>query len=118
MLEWVKHMKRSDPHIVSLPTPLLGGRTRFRSSQPLDGTFGSIFSGIVEILAVIPETSCESLAMDSYSAGPSSSATYKNVSSGPEHLSHLSGLSYLDDLTQFEKPGDATGHLGKHLISS
>lgn len=89
MLEWVKHMKRSDPHIASLPTPLLGGRTRFRPSQPLDGTLGSIFSGIVEILAIIPETSCESLAMDSHSARPSSSATYKNLSSGREHLNHL-----------------------------
>jgi hypothetical protein len=86
---WVEHMKRSDPHITSLPTPLLGGRTRIRSSQPLDGTLGSIFSGIVEILAVIPETSCESLAMNSHSARPSSSATYKNLILVPVHLNHL-----------------------------
>lgn len=53
--------------------PASGGGCLPSGPQPIQGTLGGVFFGIVEVLAIVPISCCKSLTLDCDLAGPSCS---------------------------------------------
>lgn len=51
--------------------PGSGGDCLPSSPEPIQGAFGSVFFGVVEVLAIVPVSCCKSLTLNRDLAGPS-----------------------------------------------
>lgn len=84
--------------------PASGGGCLPSGPQPIQGTLGGVFFGIVEVLAIVPISCCKSLTLDCDLAGPSCSTacnTKKPLVSGTQskrnrifNMRHTSTIRY------------------------